>query len=639
MYHLRRKVHFVIMTSVFDTPAIINTIYDLKGSMVGREASEKERSSGGVLKDKDLINDNCKLHLGTKKAQFMAQLEKDAQFLAQLNIMDYSLLVGIHDRRQRPKAVVPQLIHGHDGEDSPIGPSGSGGGSAGGHNISTNSMHPVIQTGHPHHHSPSGSPTTATSSLVYADRRLSTTNDSAAAGATGATPSRGPERTFSVSSKGGHESNLSSSSLDSAQPPLSPSKQVPMEGSSNGSGGGRGAGGDDLAPGQGPPLLPLSSPAVPQARVHSQHSNTPFRRSLHAEAGHAIGLYTAYGGAPGAGPDSPLKDRGASRDLEGAGSGGESGGESDGHGHVRARRHSSHHQHTSQHHPHQRGRRGSHHQQSDRPVTTRHSSHGRSSINADITGTGTGTGESAANGHRRNSSATQSTNGKAPVSGDGAGCGSGGGHGSVTKHPSPTNSEQQGAEAPTLNTAAVEVELELSERATPQQLSSSDHNASGDRRDGALASGVSGKGDGTVSQQDGGGSSDNESSEDGSSVYSESGSESDFGSESGSNDEEEEEYYDLDEGDSDAHSVGASDADATNGSVHMSSLDEGAGVAPVHTHRHHHSVDATAHTGASGAGRHDHARSSSAPIPRRELVVDDGSILHSATSGVLPEVS
>jgi hypothetical protein len=103
MYHLRRKVHFVVMTSVFDTPAQINTIYDLKGSLVGRSATQKERDSGGVLKDNDLLNDSRKIHLGAKKAAFMAQLEKDAMFLAKLNIMDYSLLVGIHDRRMRTR--------------------------------------------------------------------------------------------------------------------------------------------------------------------------------------------------------------------------------------------------------------------------------------------------------------------------------------------------------------------------------------------------------------------------------------------------------------------------------------------------------------------------------------------------------
>ena len=104
MYHLRRQVRFVIMTSVFDTPEKIHTVYDLKGSLIGRQASPQERENGGVLKDLDLVNDGKKLHLGSKKAAFMAQLKRDAMFLAQLNIMDYSLLVGIHDRDQRTVA-------------------------------------------------------------------------------------------------------------------------------------------------------------------------------------------------------------------------------------------------------------------------------------------------------------------------------------------------------------------------------------------------------------------------------------------------------------------------------------------------------------------------------------------------------
>jgi hypothetical protein len=93
MYHLNRKVHFVIMGSVFDTPCQINTIYDLKGSLVGRSATPEERASGGVLKDNDLILDGNKLKLGSKRDLFINQLEKDATFLSQLNIMDYSLLV------------------------------------------------------------------------------------------------------------------------------------------------------------------------------------------------------------------------------------------------------------------------------------------------------------------------------------------------------------------------------------------------------------------------------------------------------------------------------------------------------------------------------------------------------------------
>eukprot|EP01033_Poteriospumella_lacustris_P015765 gene15764-11286_t len=110
MYHLRRKVHFVIMASVFDTPAKIHTIYDLKGSLTGREATPEERENGGVLKDMDLLKDKRKFHFGRKKAEFVAQLRKDAEFLAKLNIMDYSLLVGTHYRSQRPP-IEPAMVN------------------------------------------------------------------------------------------------------------------------------------------------------------------------------------------------------------------------------------------------------------------------------------------------------------------------------------------------------------------------------------------------------------------------------------------------------------------------------------------------------------------------------------------------
>ena len=99
MRHLKRKVHFVIMHSVFDTKEKIYRIYDLKGSTVGRSSGpDKVRKEGVVYKDLDLVDDQVKFQLGTKRRLFMEQLEKDASFLASLNIMDYSLLIGIHDK-------------------------------------------------------------------------------------------------------------------------------------------------------------------------------------------------------------------------------------------------------------------------------------------------------------------------------------------------------------------------------------------------------------------------------------------------------------------------------------------------------------------------------------------------------------
>lgn len=120
MYQFRRKVHFVIMTSVFNTPEEIHKIYDLKGSTIGRAATAKEKASGGVMKDLDLIDSGEKFHLGRKRSMLLDQLDKDAAFLATLGIMDYSLLIGIHYRSRRQRIPNSLPVSG-SGANSPGG--------------------------------------------------------------------------------------------------------------------------------------------------------------------------------------------------------------------------------------------------------------------------------------------------------------------------------------------------------------------------------------------------------------------------------------------------------------------------------------------------------------------------------------
>ena len=105
MRHLRHKVHFIVMNSVFDTTEKLHAKYDLKGSTVGRAAGEETRKKDDVvLKDLDFIQDRRILNLGPRKKMFLAQLKRDSEFLASLRIIDYSLLIGIHNR----KIVEPQ---------------------------------------------------------------------------------------------------------------------------------------------------------------------------------------------------------------------------------------------------------------------------------------------------------------------------------------------------------------------------------------------------------------------------------------------------------------------------------------------------------------------------------------------------
>lgn len=97
MRHIRKVMHFVIMGSVFATSLPIHVTYDLKGSTVGRSATQKERENGKVRKDLDLLQDQRVLLLGPDKETLVEQLRRDSEFLSSLEIMDYSLLVGIHD--------------------------------------------------------------------------------------------------------------------------------------------------------------------------------------------------------------------------------------------------------------------------------------------------------------------------------------------------------------------------------------------------------------------------------------------------------------------------------------------------------------------------------------------------------------
>eukprot|EP00474_Spongospora_subterranea_P009263 CRZ09721.1 hypothetical protein [Spongospora subterranea] len=96
--HKMKKMHFVIMGSVFYTDKFIHEVYDIKGSTLGRKATEAEKcQETPVLKDVDFIDNNQVINIGPKNGSiFLRQLQDDAKFLKKLKIMDYSLLLGIH---------------------------------------------------------------------------------------------------------------------------------------------------------------------------------------------------------------------------------------------------------------------------------------------------------------------------------------------------------------------------------------------------------------------------------------------------------------------------------------------------------------------------------------------------------------
>jgi 1-phosphatidylinositol-4-phosphate 5-kinase len=97
LYHLRRNVKFVIMNSVYYTDKHLQTFYDLKGSVIGRDAKPGQF----VYKDNDLRRTlpEGALSLHPKERTVVrSQLQSDCAFLAEMDVMDYSMLVGVHHK-------------------------------------------------------------------------------------------------------------------------------------------------------------------------------------------------------------------------------------------------------------------------------------------------------------------------------------------------------------------------------------------------------------------------------------------------------------------------------------------------------------------------------------------------------------
>ena len=93
--------HYIaVFRQVFSDNLKIHTKYKLKGSTVDREASQKERAKDSPLyKDNDFLQDGVKVTIGPEaKKMVMETLNADVAFLAKNQLMDYSLILGVHNR-------------------------------------------------------------------------------------------------------------------------------------------------------------------------------------------------------------------------------------------------------------------------------------------------------------------------------------------------------------------------------------------------------------------------------------------------------------------------------------------------------------------------------------------------------------
>ncbi|KAJ1346092.1 hypothetical protein KIN20_000779 [Parelaphostrongylus tenuis] len=93
------ETYLIVMRNVFGRKYNVHMKFDLKGSTVARAASEKEKTREvPTLKDNDFLEMNEKLNLPDEtRHQLLEMLASDTTWLSKMHLMDYSLLLGIHD--------------------------------------------------------------------------------------------------------------------------------------------------------------------------------------------------------------------------------------------------------------------------------------------------------------------------------------------------------------------------------------------------------------------------------------------------------------------------------------------------------------------------------------------------------------
>ncbi|CAH2316205.1 phosphatidylinositol 4-phosphate 5-kinase 1 isoform X3 [Pelobates cultripes] len=89
-----KKKYFIIMQSVFFPDERITGRYDIKGCHVSRWTEPEPEGSRVLQVFKDLNFEGNVICLDQQRQWFLRQMELDTRFLQDLNVLDYSLLVG-----------------------------------------------------------------------------------------------------------------------------------------------------------------------------------------------------------------------------------------------------------------------------------------------------------------------------------------------------------------------------------------------------------------------------------------------------------------------------------------------------------------------------------------------------------------
>ncbi|XP_074529114.1 phosphatidylinositol 5-phosphate 4-kinase type-2 gamma-like isoform X2 [Halichoeres trimaculatus] len=111
--------YLLVMRNMFSHRLHVHRKYDLKGSRMAREASFKEKEKDlPTYKDVDFKNNMQKVNVSDEeKDKIMEKLNRDIDFLVRMRIMDYSLLLGIHDVERAEREEEEEEMESTDEEE------------------------------------------------------------------------------------------------------------------------------------------------------------------------------------------------------------------------------------------------------------------------------------------------------------------------------------------------------------------------------------------------------------------------------------------------------------------------------------------------------------------------------------------
>ncbi|XP_072488638.1 phosphatidylinositol 4-phosphate 5-kinase-like protein 1 [Notamacropus eugenii] len=122
-----KKKYFIVMQSIFYPDDRVSERYDIKGCRVSRWTDPPPEDSHIFVVLKDLNFEGKTISLGSQKNWFIKQMELDTDFLRNLNVLDYSLLIAFQklhlDEKHSRKNIMNRLVrsvHGARGQASSL---------------------------------------------------------------------------------------------------------------------------------------------------------------------------------------------------------------------------------------------------------------------------------------------------------------------------------------------------------------------------------------------------------------------------------------------------------------------------------------------------------------------------------------